>query len=332
MEHSAAECPVNSHSALPPYRLGIDLGGTKIEAVIMGESEQLIAKQRVANPQGDYPQLLHCIRSLCLSIEREVDVKEPLPLGIGTPGSRSPATGLMRNCNSTVLNGQRLLEDLQVTCERPVRMANDADCFALSEATDGAGKGYASVFGVILGTGVGGGIVLNRRLLSGPNHLCGEWGHNRLALERLNDFPAAFAGALATPRPCYCGRENCVETWLSGPGMALTHRQLHGQAIDLSQLGTPQADSAHRRTLSLYCDMLATAMASVINLLDPGVIVLGGGLSQQAELYAALPRLIPTKVFSDSLVTPVLPAAHGDSSGVRGAAWLWNRAPGSETL
>ncbi|MFK7829472.1 MAG: ROK family protein [Congregibacter sp.] len=301
------------------HRLGLDLGGTKIEAVILNEDGNTLAQTRVATPGHDYSALLHCIRELIDSLEIEAGITTPLPLGIGTPGSRSPATGLMRNCNSTVLNGRALLEDLTEICRRPVRMANDADCFALSESRDGAGENATSVFGVILGTGVGGGIVIQRKLLAGPNRLCGEWGHNRLALERLADFPAR----LHRPRICYCGDKNCVETWLSGPGMALTHQQLHGQVLNIERIAASSSDAAHRHTLAIYCDMLATALASVINLLDPELIVLGGGLSKQSALYTRLPELLATKVFSDTLSTPVLPPKFGDSSGVRGAAWLW---------
>lgn len=303
------------------YRLGVDLGGSKIEAVLLGADNQVLSRLRVKTPAQDYNGILHAVRDIALAVEVEAGLSatQGLPIGIGTPGSRSPASGLMRNCNSTALNGRRLVEDLGKACSRPVRLANDADCFALSESRDGAAAGYASAFGVIIGTGVGAGITVNGALLCGPNALCGEWGHNRLPLERLQPLPKA----LRKPRPCYCGQENCVETWISGPGLALTHQQLHGTPLQLEQLQGNAGDQAHTLTLKLYAEMLAGALAEVVNILDPGVIVLGGGLSKLTPLYAWLPELLQGKVFSDVFGTPVLAAHHGDSSGVRGAAWLW---------
>ncbi|WP_439101045.1 ROK family protein [Congregibacter sp.] len=302
--------------------LGVDLGGSKIEAAIMDTGGTVSHRARCATPNNSYDGSLSAIKELCEELESEAGLRERLPLGICTPGSPSPKTGLMRNCNSTALNGQPLRADLEARCARPVRMANDADCLALSEACDGKGAEADSVFGVILGTGVGGGIVIHGALLQGPNAISGEWGHNPMPLDRVNTLPPE----LAASRLCYCGRENCIETWLSGPGLALSHEQLHGESISVDQLSVQSPDDAHRKILSLYTDMLAAALAGVINLLDPEAVVIGGGLSNIPHLYRKVPELLTGKLFSDVCRTKIYAAQHGDSSGVRGAAWLWRES------
>ncbi|EAQ95986.2 ROK family protein [Congregibacter litoralis] len=299
--------------------LGVDLGGSKIEAAIMDAAGVVTHRARCPTPKNSYEDTLAAIRELCEQLESETGLPDRRPLGICTPGSPSPETGLMRNCNSTALNGQRLLADLEDCCARPVRIANDADCLALSEASDGSGAEADSVFGVIVGTGVGGGIVIRGSLLQGPNAISGEWGHNPMPLDRLATLPPA----LSPSRLCYCGRQNCIETWLSGPGLALSHEQLHGDGISVGELSLEHPDDAHRASLSLYADMLATALGGVVNLLDPELIVMGGGLSNIPSLYREVPALLARKLFSDVCRTKIYPAQHGDSSGVRGAAWLW---------
>ena len=301
--------------------LGVDPGGTKIEAALLDHDGVVTHRARCKTPRESYTDTLSAIRDLCARLESSAGLTESLPLGICTPGSPSPDTGLMRNCNSTSLNGQSLRKDLEDACARSVRMANDADCMTLSEASDGAGVAEQIVFGVILGTGVGGGIAINRSLLQGPNAIGGEWGHNPMPLARVNQLPEN----LRRPRLCYCGRENCIETWLSGPGLALTHEQLHHEGIAVEQLSKPTADDKHRATLALYNEMLGTALMSIVNVLDPHVIVFGGGLSNIPSIYTEVPKLLASKVFSDVCRTKLLAAEHGDSSGVRGAAWLWRR-------
>ena len=289
-------------------RLGIDLGGTKIEGAVLHPDGRLAPRIRVPTPQGDYRATLQAVADL---VER-LDPSGDIPVGIGTPGALSPASGLLRNSNSTCLNGRPLLQDLERTLGRPVRLANDADCFALSEACDGAAAGARSVFGVIIGTGTGAGIVIEGRLLSGPNAIAGEWGHNPLPWPQPQELPGP---------PCYCGRHGCIETFLSGPGMARDHGsgETPPEIVAAAEAGDPTAVA----TLARYHDRLARALASVINLLDPEAIVLGGGMGRIPSLYTEVPRLLPRYVFSDTLATRILPPAHGDSSGVRGAAWLW---------
>ncbi|HEX4871885.1 MAG TPA: ROK family protein [Nevskiaceae bacterium] len=296
-------------------RIGIDLGGTKIEGVVMAADSRLLARRRRPTPQGDYPATLAAIGALVAELEQAVGAAG-LPVGIGTPGAPSRVDGRMKNCNSTCLNGQPLQADLEARLGPRVRLANDADCLALSEASDGAAAGAAVVFGVILGTGVGGGIVVHGRLLAGPNAIAGEWGHNPL--------PDPQAGEQPGPA-CYCGRHGCIETWLSGPGLAADHARVHGEALDPPALvaRAEQGDPAARASLARHARRLAKSLAGVINLLDPEVIVLGGGLSQLASLYTAVPALWAPWVFSDRIDTRLRPAAHGDASGVRGAAWLW---------
>jgi len=290
-------------------RFGIDLGGTKIEIVgLDGERECL--RRRVTTPRGDYAATLATVAELVRDAERELGRRGSV--GLGIPGTVSPDHGRIKNANSTCLIGQDLQGDLERLLERPVRLANDADCFALSEASDGAGAGAYSVFGVILGTGVGGGIVIDGRLLRGPNAIAGEWGHNPLPWRTPADGP---------PRRCYCGLDDCIETFLSGPGWA-ARSGLGADAGRIAEAAASGAPSA-RTALARYCDQLARALASVINVLDPEVIVLGGGLSNMPALYREVPPLLVRHVFSDRVNTRLLPARHGDSSGVRGAAWLW---------
>lgn len=295
-------------------RFGIDLGGTKIELITLDENGAEVWRQRDVTPQGDYRGTLATMRGLVERAEAELGARGSV--GIGTPGAISRATGRLKNSNSICLNGQPLVEDLQALLDRPVRIANDADCFALSEASDGAAAGLPVVFGVILGTGVGGGIVVRGRLLHGPNAIAGEWGHNPLPWPQAEELPGPS---------CYCGRQGCIETFLSGPGLAAdllraTGRDLGGpEILAATETGDADCEAAFRR----YEHRLARALAHVINLLDPDAIVLGGGLSNCRRLYEHVPALWGDYVFSDRVDTRLLAPVHGDSSGVRGAAWLW---------
>jgi fructokinase len=295
-------------------RIGIDLGGTKIEGVALATDGAVLLRRRVATPAGDYDGTVAVIRDLVAGIESALDARGTV--GVAMPGAISPATGLVKNANSTCLIGRRLDCDLETVLDRPVRLANDADCFALSEATDGAAAGARTAFGVILGTGVGGGIVIGGRLLAGPNAIAGEWGHNPLPWPAGDERPGP---------PCYCGRSGCIETFLSGPGLALDHHAATGERLDAATVAAraEDGDPACAATLARYENRLARGLASVINLLDPDVVVLGGGLSQMGRLYDAVPRIWGRYVFSDRVATRLVPPHHGDSSGVRGAAWLW---------
>lgn len=296
-------------------RLGIDLGGSKIEIIALDDDGRPLLRRRIATPQGDYAATLAAITDLVATAERQLGQRGSV--GIGIPGSESPADGLIRNANSTCLIGRPLRHDLQCRLDREVRLANDANCFALSEAVDGAGGDAACVFGVILGTGVGGGIVIGRQVLVGANAIAGEWGHNPLPLTDVDDRPLP---------PCYCGRHGCIETYLSGPALAADHRAHGGGPLDAAAIaaGAAAGDADCEATLQRYEARLGRALASVINLLDPDVIVLGGGLSNLQRLYRHLPARCAPHVFADRIVTRFLPPRHGDSSGVRGAAWLWN--------
>jgi len=289
-------------------RIGIDLGGTKIEGVTLEEDGALSQRRRIETPHGDYAGTLATISKL-------VELLDPggtTPVGIGTPGALSPATGLLRNSNSVCLNGQPLREDLEKQLGRPVRMANDADCFALSEATDGAAAGARSVFGVIIGTGTGGGIVLDGKLLAGPNAIAGEWGHNPLPWPQPEELPGPA---------CYCGKHGCIETWLSGPGLKRDHAGgLEGPQITAAAAA---GDRKSQQALQRYYDRMARALASIINVIDPEVIALGGGMSKIESIYTEVPKRLPHYVFSDTVLTQLVPPKHGDASGVRGAAWLW---------
>lgn len=295
-------------------RIGVDLGGSKIEAIALDAEGRELARRRVGTPRGDYMATLDAVVSLVLGIEADCGPADTI--GLGMPGAISPATGLVKNANSVWLNDRRLDSDLARRLDRPLRVANDADCFALSEAIDGAGMGAASVFGVILGTGVGGGIVLHGRLLAGPNAIAGEWGHNPLPWPRDDERPG--------PR-CHCGREGCTETFLSGPGLARDHEAAGGAVLSPAEIDAlaRDGDTLAEATLSRYEDRLARALATVINVVDPGIIVLGGGLSNLTRLVENVPGLWADYVFSDRVDTRLVAAAHGDSGGVRGAAWLW---------
>jgi fructokinase len=298
-------------------RIGIDLGGTKIEGVVIDAQSRVLARRRVATPPDDYAAALEAIVALVAALESEVGERD-LPVGAGTPGARSRFTGRMKNCNSTCLNDRPLLEDLQARLGPRVRIANDADCLALSEASDGAGAGARCVFAAILGTGVGGGIAVDGRLHTGPNAIAGEWGHNALP------WPRSDWDEVPGPRG-WDGRHGTIEVWCCGPGLAADHARQHGETLRSEQIveRAQAGDAAAEATLARWEDRLARAFASVINLLDPDVIVVGGGLSRIERLYRNVPRLWTDWVFSDRIDTRLLPARHGDASGVRGAAWLW---------
>jgi fructokinase len=302
----------------PSVRIGIDLGGTKIEAIALSPAGQEIARRRVDTPR-DYAASLDAIAGVVRELERAAG--EPGTVGVGIPGTVVPRTGLVKNANSTWLNGRPLGRDLEQRLGRPVRLMNDANCFALSEATDGAAAGAQVVFGVILGTGVGGGIIVDGRCVSGANLIAGEWGHNPLPWLTPDEHPGP---------PCYCGKRGCVETWLSGPGFERDHAEhtgvtRSGRAIVGAASG---GDPGAAATLARYHDRLGRALASLINVLDPDVVVLGGGMSNIAGLAEATSAVLPRYLFaagasSDPVATRVVRAAHGDTSGVRGAAWLW---------
>ncbi len=297
-------------------RVGVDLGGTKTEAVALTDDGRVVARRRVATPSGDYDATIATIRALVGAVEDDAGARGTV--GVGIPGSPSPSTGLVRNANSTWLNGRALAADLEASLARPVRLANDANCFALSEATDGAGAGQRVVFGVILGTGVGGGLVVDGVLRPGRNGIAGEWGHD--ALPRLDDDDRPV------PR-CWCGRLGCVETYLSGPALVADHRRRGGDAVDAADVARRaiEGDAIAVATMARWHARLAKALAAVVNLLDPDVVVIGGGLSNIASLYDAVPPLMRASVFADASWTPIVRNVHGDASGVRGAAWLWPR-------
>jgi fructokinase len=294
-------------------RIGIDLGGTKVEAIALDAEGRERFRHRVPTPRGDYGGTVEAVASLVAAAEAVVGRST---VGVGMPGVVSPATGLVKNANSTWLNGRPLSVDLAARLERPVRLANDANCFALSEATDGAAAGLPVVFGVILGTGVGGGLVVNGRVVTGANAIAGEWGHNPMPWPEPGEWPGP---------PCYCGRTGCIETFLSGPGLARDHEARTGRALDAAGIVTAAAggDADAQDTVARYEARLARGLASLINVFDPDAIVLGGGVSNTGTLYERVPRLWGEYVFSDAVVTRLVRAVHGDSSGVRGAAWLW---------
>jgi fructokinase len=301
-------------------RIGIDLGGTKIEAIALTKEGAILDRRRLPTPCGDYEAILNAIGDLVFGLEAEFGEKGSV--GLAMPGSLSPKTGLMRNANTLVLNGKPFDRDLEKFLGRPIRMENDANCLTLSEAIDGTAADEHCVFGVILGTGVGGGLVIDRKLVSGRNRIAGEWGHNPL--------PLNAAERQSPPRPCFCGKTDCIETWLSGGALAREHLQRSGESANAGAIakaatrGEPEA----RRTLEIYADRLARALALVVNIVDPDAIVFGGGVSNIAQLYDMLPPLLGHYAFSDIITTRVLKAMHGDSSGVRGAAWLWPEGAG----
>ena len=295
-------------------RIGIDVGGTKIEAIALDEDGTVLRRQRVMTPKGDYEATLDAIAQLVQRIE--TDLQERGTIGVGLPGAISSRTGLVKNSNSTVLNGRAVREDLARKLGRAIRTENDANCFALSEAIDGGGAGHDVVFGIILGTGVGGGLVVDRRCVIGRNRIAGEWGHNPLPWARDEERPGP---------PCYCGKTGCIETFLSGDGLQREYRTQTGHARSGAEIAVAAqaGEEPAQRCLRTYQDRLARSLAALINVLDPDVVVLGGGLSNIDALYDGLGPCIARYAFSDHLDTQFVRAAHGDSSGVRGAAWLW---------
>lgn len=297
-------------------RLGIDLGGTKTEIIALDEQRNELLRRREPTPADNYDATLALIARLVR--EAEIAIGKRGSVGIGTPGALSPATQRVRNSNSTCLNGRPLKEDLERLIGREIRIANDANCFALSEAVDGAARSASIAFGVILGTGVGGGIVVNGHVLGGVNAIGGEWGHNALPWPEASELPGP---------PCYCGKKGCIETFLSGPGLARDHEALSGEKLAADEIAKRAltGDTAASETMTRYETRVARALASVINVLDPHVIVLGGGLSNIERLYANVPKLWTPWIFSDVVRTKLVPNYHGDSSGVRGAALLWEQ-------
>ncbi len=296
-------------------RIGIDLGGTKIAAVALDRQGRICAEMRRASPQGDYAETLAALVEAVVALERETGCVGAR-VGIGMPGSIAPRSGLVQNANSTWLNGRPLAADLQRRLGRRVRFANDANCFALSEAVDGAGAEAGRVLGVILGTGCGSGFVVERRIMDGPRGIGGEWGHN----------PLPWPGADEWPGPlCWCGRRGCMETWVSGPALAADHERVTGETLDAAAIaGRAKAgDEAARASLCRHADRLARGLAAVVNVLDPDVIVIGGGLSKLAHLYDALPALMGPHIFGEDRSVRVVAPRWGDAGGVRGAAWLW---------
>lgn len=295
-------------------RTGVDIGGTKLEAVVLDEAGEILARERVDTPSDSYEAVLDAIARLVSETERLAGVAST-GVGVGSPGSISPATGTIRNANSTKLNGQRLDEDLRQRLGRPIVLDNDANCFAVAEAKAGAGRGKACVFGVILGTGVGGGVVVNEKVLTGANRIGGEWGHNPLPRPTPEETPGPL---------CYCGRRGCIEVWCSGPGLAADHFRTTGSDMPARMIAEFAAagEMTAQETLDRHLDRLARALSGVVNILDPDVIVLGGGLSNLDHFYSRLPDAMAPHVFSDCFDTPIVRNQLGDSAGVIGAAWL----------
>jgi fructokinase len=298
-------------------RIGIDLGGTKIEAIAIDRGGRELARRRVPSPARDYDAIIEAIAGLVDGLERQLG--GGATVGVGIPGVTSPATGLVKNANTTVLIGRPFDRDLGTRLGREVRLANDANCFAMSEAADGAAAGAGAVFGVILGTGVGGGLVIGGRIIGGANAIAGEWGHNPLPWPKDTERPG--------PR-CYCGKHGCTETFISGPALVRDFAEAAGRPLAVPEIvaAAEAGELDAIAALERYEDRLARALATVINVVDPDVIVLGGGLSNLSRLYASVPQRWEAYVFSDAVRTRLLPARHGDSSGVRGAAWLWPAA------
>ena len=298
-------------------RIGIDLGGTKIAIIAFDRQERVIHQARVPTPRNDYHASIRALRDLVLAAENAIGTTASV--GIGMPGSLSPNTGLVQNSNSVWLNGTPFDRDLMAALDRPIRFANDADCFALSEATDGAGADATSVFGVIVGTGCGGGIVINGRLLAGPNGASGEWGHMPLPWQASDEHPG--------PR-CWCGRDGCLETWLSGSGLERDHAHVTGEAVSAREIAVRAAngDPAAQATLARHLDRFSRALGVIVSILDPQMIVLGGGLSQMPHLYERLPAMVAARAFADAARVDIRRPVHGDASGVRGAARLWDHA------
>jgi len=306
--------PARPATMRPMMRIGVDLGGTKIEAAALDESGTVLVRRRVPAPRGDYEASLRAVSELVAAVEREAGCEGTV--GVGHPGSISPSTGLVRNANSTWLNDRPLDRDLARVLGREVRTANDANCFALSEAHDGAAAGRRVVFGVILGTGCGGGIVFDGKVHAGPNAIAGEWGHNPIPWPRDDERPGP---------PCHCGRSGCVETFVCGPALARDYREATGGTLAATEIATRAraGDARAREAMERHAERLARSLALLVNLLDPDAIVIGGGLSNMPSLYDRVPVLWQRFVVADRVDTPLLRARHGDSSGVRGAAWLW---------
>jgi len=299
----------------PRARVGVDLGGTKIEVAALAADGRVLLRRRIATPREGYDAIVRAVGDLVRGVEAELG--GACPVGVGTPGARSPATGRMKNCNTTCLNGQPLDRDLERAIGHPIRLANDADCLTLSEAADGAGRGCRTVFGVILGTGVGGGLVVDGRLVRGPNAVSGEWGHNPIP------WPTAFERPGAR---CYCGRRGCIETFLCGGAVSDDFLARTGHRLAAEQVAA-LADAGHvdaEASLELWLERLAKGLASVINVVDPDIFVLGGGLSNIERLYSEVPARWDRYAFTDVVLTRLAPARHGDSSGVLGAARLWD--------
>jgi fructokinase len=297
------------------YRIGIDLGGTKIAGILLDPAGTAIGQNRIDAPRGSYSETIDAVTGLVETLK--TDAAGRTSVGIGIPGSISPHTGCVQNANSTWLNGNPLKDDLEKALDRTVRVANDANCFALSEAVDGAGSSHSSVFGVIIGTGCGGGFVFERQIVNGPRSIGGEWGHN----------PLPWPEPEETPGPqCWCGQRGCMETWVSGPGMVADHARQYGVEQPAEEIAAAAASGCYKSlaTLERHASRLARGLACVVNILDPGCIVLGGGLSNLKHLYDELPELTRRYIFSDNKNVVVAPPAHGAESGVRGAAWLWD--------
>jgi fructokinase len=301
--------------ARPAVRLGIDLGGTKIAGIAIDAAGRTLAEARRPAPRGDYGATLGCLVDLVTALEQGAGVTGA-PVGIGIPGSLSPLTGRVQNANSTWLNGRSLAQDLAERLGDRVRFANDANCFALSEAIDGSAAGFHRVLGVILGTGCGSGIVVGHRIMDGPRGIGGEWGHNPLPWARAEEWPGP---------ECWCGRRGCMEAWVSGPALAADHQRVNAVPADAPTIARRalEGDAPARATLARHADRLARGLAAIVNVIDPDVIVLGGGLSQLSHLYADLPALMAPNIFSDDTRVEVRPPRWGDAGGVRGAAWLW---------
>ena len=292
-------------------RFGLDLGGTKMEAVLLDDTDEIVWRERRPTPAEDYQAIIETMAALVEQGAKET--AQEMTIGIGMPGSLSPKTGLVRNSNTQCLNGRNIKRDLERTMVREVRLANDANCFALSEATDGAGAGAQSVFGVIIGTGCGGGLVFDGKLVNGANGIGGEWGHNPLASPTADELPGP---------PCYCGRLGCNEGWISGSGFARDHTAITGEKLTAEQIIASDSVAA-KASFERLCDRIARALGAVINVVDPDAIVLGGGLSNVDALYSNIPKIWSKYIFSDVIETRLVKNKHGPSSGVRGAAWLW---------
>ena len=294
-------------------RIGIDLGGSKIEGIILDEAGAELDRKRMATPVG-YEAIIHSLIDLVDALKKTAG--QEVTIGIGIPGAISPATGLIKNANTTCLIGKPFGQDLCAALGQNIRMANDANCFTKSEAIDGAGKGARVVFGVIMGTGCGGGLVIDGKVITGPHAIAGEWGHNPLPWAKENERPGP---------DCYCGKQGCLETWISGPGLAADHYKRTAEHLTALDLVAEAAagGAAAQESLNLFFDRLSRGLSTVINVLDPDVIVLGGGLSNIDAIYQEMPKRLGQYVFSDEVSTPIVKNVHGDSSGVRGAAWLW---------